>query len=37
MTVYADPGSTVTFSALDSDTTGTGGLIVGLYGYLITP
>ena len=34
MTVYADPSSTVTFAALDSDTAGAGGLIVGLYGYL---
>ena len=34
VTVYADPGSTVTFAALDTDTAGSGGLIVGLYGYL---
>jgi hypothetical protein len=37
MDVTADPGTTVTFAALDSDSTASGGLIVGIYGYLITP
>jgi hypothetical protein len=35
VTIYADPGSTVTVAALDSDTASTGGLIVGLYGDLV--
>ena len=35
MTVYADPGSTVTAAFLDSDSTHSGGAIVGIYGYLV--
>ena len=35
VTVYADSGSKVDVSVLDSDTAGTGGLIVGLYGYYV--
>ncbi len=35
VTVYADSGTVVTVSVLDSDTAGTGGLIVGLYGYYV--
>ena len=35
VTVYADSGTTVTVAALDSDTVGSGGLIVGLYGYYV--
>jgi len=36
MTVYADPGSTVTFAALQAEGGAgeTGGLVVSLYGYL---
>lgn len=35
VTVYADSGTAVTVSVLDSNTAGTGGLIVGLYGYYV--
>jgi len=35
MTVYADPGSTVTLAFLDSDSAHSGGAIVGVYGYLV--
>ena len=33
--LYADPGTNVTISALDTNSADTGGLIVGIYGYLI--
>jgi hypothetical protein len=35
VTVYADSGSTVTVSVLDSDSVNSGGLVVGLFGYYV--
>ena len=35
VTIYADSGTVVTVSVLDNDTVGSGGLIVGLYGYYV--